>query len=96
MLESEFKAALQFELRDRFPNCFLYKLDPNQRQGIPDLLILWHDRWGCLETKRGVTSTKQPNQEYFIDMFNKMSFAAFINPINYLDVLYDMERAFKE
>ena len=40
-LESEFALDLKEELRSRFPGCFITKLDPNQVQGIPDLLILW-------------------------------------------------------
>jgi hypothetical protein len=93
-LESEFSSDLKLELRHRFPNCLIMKLDPNQIQGIPDLLVLWEDRWACLETKRGLRSVHQPNQEYYVDLLDKMSFAAFVHPLNYRDVLDQMERAF--
>lgn len=93
-LESEFAMDLKEELRHRFPDCFIIKLDANQIQGIPDLLVLWRDNWAVLETKRGISSKRQPNQEYYVQLFNAMSFSAFIHPLNYLDVLDDMERAF--
>jgi len=92
--ESEFAHDLKDELRRRFPGCVVIKLDPNQLQGIPDLLFLWGRYWAVLETKRGRKSPRQPNQEYYVDLFDEMSFAAFIHPLNYRDVLDDMERAF--
>lgn len=93
-LESEFSLELKHELKHRFPNCFIIKLDANQVQGIPDLLFLWRDRWAILETKRGLRSPKQPNQEYYVDKFDEMSFSAFVHPLNYREVLDEMERAF--
>jgi len=93
-LESDFVIILKEELRMRFRDCFIIKLDPNQVQGIPDLLVLWRNNWAILETKRGLRSVHQPNQEYYIDKFDTMSFAAFVNPLNYQDILDDMERAF--
>lgn len=93
-LESEFSLDLKNELRHRFPDCFIIKLDSNQVQGIPDLLILWGRYWAILETKRGLRSVRQPNQEYYVEMFDEMSFAAFVHPLNYREVLDDMERAF--
>ena len=94
MLESEFVTLLKEELRMRFRDCFIIKLDANQVQGIPDLLVLWRSQWAILETKSGRRSVHQPNQEYYIDKFDTMSFAAFVNQLNYQDVLDDMERAF--
>lgn len=34
-----------------FPGCIVMKTDPNYIQGIPDLLILWNDKWATLEVK---------------------------------------------
>lgn len=93
-LESEFTLDLKDELRRRFTGCFIYKLDPNQVQGIPDLLVLWESHWAILETKRGLRSVRQPNQEYYVEQFDEMSFAAFIHPLNYREVLDEMERVF--
>lgn len=93
-LESEFSLELKEELRHRFPDCFIIRMDPNQVQGIPDLLVLWRDCWALLETKRGLSSPKQPNQEYYVQLFDAMSFSAFVHPLNYREVLDEMERAF--
>lgn len=93
-LESEFVLDLKDELKRRFPGCFIIKLDSKQVQGIPDLLFLWGRFWAILETKRALKSVRQPNQEYYINLFDEMSFAAFIHPLNYREVLDEMERAF--
>lgn len=93
-LESDFVLDLKEELHRRFPGCFIYKLDSSQFQGVPDLLVLWGPYWGILETKRGLRSVRQPNQEYYVAQFNEMSFAAFIHPLNYREVLDEMERVF--
>lgn len=93
-LETEFAFDLKDEVKRRFPDCFIIKLDSNQVQGIPDLLVLWHNYWAILETKRGLRSVRQPNQEYYVALFDAMSFSAFVHPLNYRDVLDDMERAF--
>lgn len=93
-LESEFVFELKNELKARFPGCFIIKLDANQVQGIPDLLVLWRDRWAILETKRGLKSVRQPNQEYYVGMFDEMSFSAFVHPLNYREILDDMESEF--
>lgn len=93
-LESEFSLDVKDQLKRRFPDCFIIKLDANQIQGIPDLLVLWRSHWAVLETKRGLRSVRQPNQQYYVDMLDEMSFAAFIHPLNYHEVLDEMERAF--
>lgn len=93
-LESEFVFELKEELKQRFPGCFIIKLDANQVQGIPDLLVLWKHNWAVLETKRGLKSVRQPNQEYYVGMFDEMSFSAFVHPLNYREILDEMESAF--
>lgn len=93
-LESEFTFDLKDELKRRFPGCFIIKLDSNQVQGIPDLLVLWGSRWAVLETKRGLKSVRQPNQEYYVGLFDEMSYSAFVHPLNYREILDDMERTF--
>lgn len=98
-LESDFKTALKKELLQMFPGCYVFYLDPNTigHQGIPDLLILWRDRWALLEAKRK-TPTKasdfQPNQEWYIEEFDNMSFSACIYPENKEAVLNDLQQAF--
>ena len=94
MLERDFQPELKRAIAARFPGCEILKQDANQRQGIPDLLVLWGRHWALLETKRGFRSRNQPNQPHYVEKFGEMSFSAFVNPDNYLDVLDEMERAF--
>lgn len=94
MSESRFQSKLIEELRFRFPDCEILKNDSSYLQGVPDLLILWGSRWAMLEVKASENSKVQPNQAYYVDRFNNMSFAAFINPSNQEEVLDALGRAF--
>ena len=80
MLENRFKTKLIDELEEMFPGCIIVHLDPNEIQGIPDLLILYKNKWAALEGKKSKNAIHQPNQEYYVDLMNQMSFAAFIYP----------------
>lgn len=95
MLESEWQPLLNKELKRVLPGCFIIKLDANQVQGIPDQLVLWEDRWAILETKRGFRARKQPNQDYYVDLFGSMSFSAFVSPDNLDEVLDALQTAFR-
>ena len=92
-LESGFQDGLISELKDMFDGCMIFKMD--QIQGIPDLLILYKDKWASLECKRGMQSKKQPNQDYYVDLMNNMSFSRFINKENKEEVLRDLQSTFK-
>lgn len=92
-LESGFQDRLRDELKELFPGCMIFKMD--QIQGIPDLLVLYEDKWASLECKRGTRSKKQPNQEYYVDLMNNMSFSRFINNDNKEEVLRDLQQAWK-
>lgn len=78
MLENKFQANLIKELKERFPGCIVMKNDPTYIQGIPDLLVLHKDKWASLECKKSAGAKKQPNQEYYVDRMNQMSFSRFI------------------
>lgn len=82
MLENKFQANLIKELKERFPGCIVMKNDPTYIQGIPDLLVLHKDKWASLECKKSAGAKKQPNQEYYVDRMNQMSFSRFICPEN--------------
>ena len=71
----------------------IQKLDSGYQQGIPDLLILFDERWAMLEVKKSADEQPGPNQEYFIDMFDGMSFAAFIYPENEEEILDALQQA---
>lgn len=88
--ESVYQTDLIRRIETLLPNCFIIKLDPDQYQGIPDLLILFEDKWAMLEVKATASSPAQPNQEYYVELFNDMSFASFIHPLNEEDVLEEL------
>lgn len=95
MKESKFQADLKKELRAMFPGCIITKLDSSDIQGIPDLLILYKDKWATLENKRNAKATKRPNQEYYVDKMNDMSFSRFIYPENKEEVLSELRKTFE-
>ena len=92
-LESGFQDKLIKELKEMFPGCMTFKMD--QIQGIPDLLVLYKDKWASLECKKSAKAKKQPNQEYYVDLMNNMSFSRFIHKDNKEEVLRELQRSFK-
>lgn len=93
--EARFQSHLILELKKRFPGCIVTKLDSGHIQGIPDLLLLWGTHWAALECKRSKAAHHQPNQAYYVNRMNEMSFARFIFPENKEEVLYELEQAFR-
>lgn len=95
-LERDFQAKLIKELKELFTGCIVTKLDSGHIQGIPDLLILYKDKWATLECKKFASAKKQPNQEYYVELMNKMSFSRFISPENKEDILHELEIYFQQ
>lgn len=93
MLENRFKQKLIRELEEIFPGCIILHMNPNEHQGIPDLLILYNDRWAALEGKRTQNASIRPNQKYYVNRMNQMSYAAFIYPENKEEILYELQQA---
>lgn len=91
MIESRFQKKVKDEIKKMLPGSIVLKNDPNYVQGIPDLIILYGERWAALECKRNENATHQPNQDYYVDELNRMGFASFIYPENYLEVLDELE-----
>lgn len=94
-LERDFQAKLIKELKELFPGCIVLKNDSSYLQGIPDLSIFYEDKWAMLECKRSSTASHRPNQEYYVDLTNKMSFSRFISPENKEVVLHELQQAFQ-
>lgn len=95
ILESKFQHKLIEELKVMFPGCIVLKNDPNYLQGIPDLTIFWRDRWATLEVKKSAKATHQPNQNYYVETMNRMSFSRFIYPENKEEVLHELQQSFR-
>ena len=95
MLENKFQSKLIKEIKNRFPGCIVMKNDSSYIQGIPDLIILFKERWAALEVKKSNDANHRPNQDYYVDKMNEMSYASFISPENKEEVLDGMERSFK-
>lgn len=95
MKESKFQADLKKDLKKMFPGCIVTKLDSADIQGIPDLLVLYKDKWATLENKRSSNATHRPNQDYYVNKMNDMSFSRFIYPENKEEVLDELRKAFE-
>ena len=95
MLENRFKTNLIQDLKNLFPGCIVVHLDPNEIQGIPDLLVLYKDKWAALEGKKTANASVRPNQSYYVNKMNDMSYAAFVYPENKEEVLYEISRVFQ-
>lgn len=94
MKEAIYQRKLIRRLEQIFPGCQILKLDPSENQGHPDLLILFRDQWAMLEVKFEAGAHEQPNQAYWVQVFDEMSFASFIHPQNEEQVLSDLQYAF--
>lgn len=85
--ESAFQKKFLDRIRREFPDCVILKNDPNYIQGIPDWIVLYDNKWVALEMKRSINSPRRPNQEYYIDQLDGMSYAAFVYPENADEIL---------
>lgn len=91
MRESEFQKEVIEDLKERLEGCVVIKTDPRYIQGLPDLLILWNDLWVALEVKRSEKASLQPNQRWWVDHLNEMSYASIITPETKEEVLDEIQ-----
>lgn len=94
-LESKFQKELMDEIRSKFPGCVILKNDSGYIQGFPDWTILYKDKWAVLECKREARAARQPNQEYYVDQLDGMSFSRIVYPENKEEVLRELREAFE-
>jgi len=92
--ENDFQSSIIKELKAEFPDCMVLKLDSGYIQGIPDLLVLYRDKWAVLECKRSENSPHRPNQDFYIERLDGMGFASFIFPENKDRVTAQLTRYF--
>lgn len=93
-LESKFQKDLTDQIKEEFPGCLVMKNDSGYIQGIPDWTILYKDKWAVLEAKRNKDADKQPNQTYYVDKLNNMSFSRFVYPENKEEVMNELHTFF--
>lgn len=95
-LENKFKTEkLIPRLKEEFEGCMILHLDPNEVQGIPDLLILHDDKWAALEAKKSCRESSRPNQHYYVGLMNNMSYSSFVYPENLEEVIYELQQTFQ-
>ena len=95
MLERDYQRKLIKKLKEKFPGCIVVKNDAQLKQGIPDLLILFKDKWVALEVKNSSNASHQPNQDGYVERMNDMSYASFIFPENEEEVFKELEEVFR-
>lgn len=93
MRESQFQAQLIKKLNKMLPGIIVLKNDPNYIQGIPDLILLYKNRWAALEVKRVATASVRPNQAHYVRTMYAMSYAAFIYPENESEILNEVQQS---
>jgi hypothetical protein len=90
--------GFQYQMRKRlereFPGCIVLKNDPSWIGGIPDLLMVWGPHWAALETKAEPKSKRQPNQPFYVDKMDRMSYASFVSQDNVEEVIDEIHRSF--
>lgn len=95
MRESKYQSDLIKKIKLLLPGCFVQKNDSSYTQGVPDLLILYGDRWAMLEVKARPDAAVQPNQEFYVEQFGAMSYASFIDSSTEERVLDELQRALR-
>lgn len=93
MRENRFQPKIIRRLERTFPGCVIIKNDPNYIQGIPDLLVLYGDRWAMLEVKASENEAVQANQMYYVTVLDQMAYASFIFPENEERVFNELQHA---
>jgi VRR-NUC domain len=91
--ESVFQKLVLDRIKRMFPDCIILKNDPNYLQGIPDFVIFHGRHYAMLEFKSEHNASVQPNQRYYIAMFNDWAYASFVDPDNVEQVLDDLQFA---
>ena len=95
MLESQFQSQLIRKIKNEFPGCMVLKNDPTYLQGVPDLTVFCGNKWAALEVKKSKNASHRPNQNYYVDKMNRMSYATFVYPENEKEVLAELHKKFK-
>ena len=85
--ESRFQHEVIQELEERLPGCVVMKNATGLKDGFPDISVYRGRNWAMLECKRSESESHRPNQDWWVERLNDMSFASFIYPENRGEVL---------
>lgn len=91
--EGKFKKQAKDRIAEMLPGCFMHEMKMGS-QGIPDTLIIFGERWALLEFKESENAHRQPNQKYYVDLFNSWGYASFVYPENVETVLQELDEWF--
>ena len=89
--ESSFQHSVIKELEERYPGCVVMKNATGFKNGFPDITMYYGPIWAMLECKREEDADKRPNQDYWVERLNRMSFARIIYPENRVDILGELD-----
>jgi hypothetical protein len=93
--ENRFEHHIIKKLRLAYPGAVIIKNYGNYLQGFPDRLILYGPHWAAFEVKADYSSSHRPNQDFYIQKLNRMSYASFIYPQNELEVLHAIQQTLR-
>lgn len=99
--EGNFKSKLIKDIEREIPGCIVTKLEADQKEGIPDILILHENKWATLEAKKNKSEVtkSRPNkrqQDYYVMTMDKMSFSRYVYPENKQEVLNELKIHFQQ
>ena len=94
MNENTFQRKVIQRLKVEFPECVVMKQDAGYKQGIPDLVIFFHDKYAMLECKKSESASHRPQQDYYISKFNEWAYASFVYPENVDQVFGELKEVF--
>lgn len=92
--EAQFQSRFIKRLQREFPGSIVLKNDAGYQQGILDWTILFGPFWASLDIKARRSASRRPNQDYFVNKMNDMSYAAFVFPENEEEVIAALHTAF--
>ena len=91
--ESAFQRSLKRKIKAMFPEAIILKTD-GEPQGMTDLTVLLNKTWFSLECKASEKAPHRPNQDYYVEKCNDMSFARFVHPENEQEDLDELQKTF--
>ena len=91
--ETKFQKDVKDAITEKFPDSYILKQNNCGIQGMPDLFIINGNKWVALECKDSKSAKHQPNQDYYVNKLNDMSYASFIFPENKEEVLNEVFKA---